>query len=69
MATIELPEFGGKEFWRNARLLLWSLIVALAALQAFGLVKIPAYFSGMLMLTYLVAGWIVAYHPIKRWRG
>lgn len=69
MATIELPELGGKEFWRNARLLLWSLIVALAALQAFGLIKIPEYFSGMLMFTYLVAGWIVAYHLIKRWRG
>ena len=69
MATIELPEIGGKEFWRNSRLLLWSFIVTMAALQATGLVKVPEYFSGMLMLTYVAAGWIIAYHLLKKWRG
>lgn len=68
MATIELPELGGKEFWRNARLLLWSFIVAMAALQWAGLVKVPEYFGGMLTLTYIVAGWIVSYNLLKKWR-
>jgi|GEM_PF-5524086 len=69
MATIELPNFGGKDFWRNARLLLWSLIVTLAALDIFDLIQIPEYFAGMVALTYVIAGWVIAYHLIKRWRG
>ena len=69
MASIELPNLNNKEFWRNTRLLFWSFIVTVAILDFANVITIPEYFAGLTMLTYIVAGWVVAYHLIKRWRG
>ena len=62
MATIELPSFSGKETWKKARLLLWSLIATVAILDFFNVIVIPEYFAGFTMLTYLIAGWVFFYN-------
>lgn len=58
-----------KPFWRKARLLLWSFIVAFAALQIFGLVQPPEPIAAFMALVYIVAAWVVAYHLIERVKG
>ena len=56
MATIELPEIGGKEFWRNSRLLLWSFIVTMAALQATGLTIVVELAGALVTTSAWIAG-------------
>jgi len=68
MATIELPSFSGKETWRKARLLLWSLLAAVVVLDVLNVITIPEYFAGFTMLVYVVATWVVAYHLIQSLR-
>ena len=58
-----------KAFWRNARLLLWSFIIMVAALDWANLIEIPAEIGGFMFLVYIVAGWVVAYHVLQRLRG
>jgi hypothetical protein len=66
MPTVNVPDFNSKDFWRKSRLLLWSLIVTVAILDATNLVKIPEPFVGFTMMTYIVAGWVVVYHFIEK---
>lgn len=65
MASIELPNLNGKETWRRARLLLWSLIATVAVLDFANLITIPEYFAGFTLLTYVIAGWVVVYHVLE----
>lgn len=65
MATVNLPDVNSKEFYRNARLLFWSLLLAVVALDLFNLIQIPEYFAGFTMLTYIVSFWVVAYHALE----
>ncbi len=65
MATVNLPDVNSKEFWRNCRLLLWSLIATVALLDLLNVITIPEYFAGFTMLTYVVAGWVVLYHVLE----
>lgn len=58
-----------KAFWRNARLLLWSFIVAFAALDLFNLVKPPAEIAALMFLVYVAAAWVIAYHALQKLRG
>jgi len=64
MASINLPDLNGKETWRKARLLLWSLIATVALLDFVNMITIPEYFAGFTLLTYVVAGWVVLYHVL-----
>jgi O-antigen/teichoic acid export membrane protein len=68
MATIELPSFSGKETWRKARLLIWSLLAAVVVLDVLNVITIPEYFAGFTMLVYVVATWVVSYHLLQTWR-
>lgn len=68
MASINVPDLNNKEFWRNTRLLLWSLIAAVAILDFFKMISIPEYFAGFKTLTYIVAAWVVAYHVLESWK-
>lgn len=65
MATVNLPDVNSKEFYRNARLLFWSLLLAVVALDLFNLIQIPEYFAGFTMLTYIVSFWVVSYHALE----
>ena len=65
MPSINVPDLNNKELWRNTRLLRWSLILAVAFLDFFNLIQIPEYFAGFITLTYIVAGWVLAYHVLE----
>jgi hypothetical protein len=65
MATIELPSFSGKDFWRNARLLFWSFMIAFVALDIFNLVEPPAFIAPFMYLLYIGSAWVVAYHFLQ----
>lgn len=65
MPTVNVPDFNSKEFWRNCRLLLWSLIATVALLDFLNVITIPEYFAGFTMLTYVVAGWVVIFHLLE----
>ena len=69
MATVNLPDVNSKEFYRNARLLFWSLLLAVVALDLFNLIQIPEYFAGFTMLTYIVSFWVVSYSLLYVNRG
>lgn len=68
MATIELPELGGKEFWRNARLLFWSFIIAFAALDLFNLVEPPTWIAPFMFIVYIASAWVIVYHALQALR-
>jgi hypothetical protein len=66
MATFTLD----KGFWRMARLLLWSLIVALAVGVFFGVVHLDASLPGFTAAILVFGGlWVVVYHLFERIRG
>lgn len=68
MPSINVPDMNSKEFWRNCRLLLWSLIATVALLDFINMIDIPEYFSGFKLLTYIVAGWVILYHALEAFK-
>lgn len=68
MPSVNVPDLNSKEFWKSARLLLWSLIVTLAVLDFLNLVTIPEPVAGFVAFTYFVAMWVVVYHAIQALR-
>ena len=42
-----------------------GMILAVAFLDFFNLIQIPEYFAGFITLTYIVAGWVLAYHVLE----
>jgi hypothetical protein len=65
MPSINVPDLNNKEMWRTTRLLLWSLIAAVAFLDFFNLITIPEYFGGFTLLVYVVAAWVVFFHALE----
>lgn len=55
----------GKSIYRQSRLLLKGLIVALAVMVLFGLLPLPAVVAGFTWLLVLAALWIGAHHVIE----
>lgn len=62
MPSINVPDLNSKEFWRNARSLLWSLIVAYAAVVFLGVLTPPEPIASFMSIVTLVAVWVVVYN-------
>lgn len=62
---IEFTKDERKAIYRQSRLLLKGLLIALAILTLFGLIPWPAVVSGFLWLLVLAAVWIAAHHLIE----
>ncbi|NBX04466.1 MAG: hypothetical protein EBR02_10505 [Alphaproteobacteria bacterium] len=62
MPSINVPDFTSKEFWRTARSLIWSLIVAYAAVVFLGVLTPPEPIKSFMSIVTLVAVWVVVYN-------
>lgn len=65
MANISLPSIS----WKTARMLLWSGIITIAALDVFNLVDIPQPLAGFMDLVYIAAVWVISYNLLQRFKG
>lgn len=54
-----------KAIWKQSRLLLKGLLIALAVMVAFGMISLPAVIAGFWWVLVLVALWIGAHHVIE----
>lgn len=61
MPSINVPDLHSKEFWRTARALLWSLIVAYSAVVFLGILTPPEPIAGIMSVITLIAVWVVVY--------
>jgi hypothetical protein len=62
MPSINVPDFTSKEFWRTARSLIWSLIVAYAAVVFLGVLTPPEPIASFMSIVTLIAVWVVVYN-------
>lgn len=54
-----------KSIYRQSRLLLKGLIIALGVMVLFGLLPLPAVLAGFVWLLLLAGFWIIAHHVIE----
>lgn len=62
MPAINVPDFTSKEFWKTARSLLWSFLVAYAAVVFLGILTPPEPIASFMSIVTLVAVWVVVYN-------
>ena len=62
MPSVNLPDLNSKELWRKLRYLLWSFLVAYAAVVFFGVMTPPEPIAAFMSFVILVAVWVVAYN-------
>ncbi len=62
MPSVNLPDPTSKEFWRTARYLLWSFLVAYAAVVFFGIMTPPEPIASFMAFVTLIAAWVVAFN-------
>lgn len=62
MPTVNVPDLNSKEFWRTARRLFWSLLVAYSAVVFAGILTPPPAIAGFMSLITLIAVWVVVYN-------
>lgn len=62
MPSINVPDLNSKEFWKTARSLLWSLIVAYAGAVFLGVLVPPEPIASVMSIVTLIALWVVVYN-------
>jgi len=62
MPSVNLPDLNSKELWRKLRYLLWSFLVAYAAVVFFGIMVPPEPIAWFMAFVILAAIWVVAYN-------